>query len=167
MSQDEKLDIMSRFSISNTGNNNNSNALDLLVSTTVIEVGVDIPEASIMVIEHAERFGLSQLHQLRGRIGRDGQRSTCLLLYSNNLGETARSRLMILRKTNDGFLIAEEDLKIRGSGDLLGTQQSGFPEFKVANIEEHKHLLSIARDEAKLLIGKDPTLVSSLSLIHI
>lgn len=161
MSQDEKLDIMSRFSISNTGNNNNSNALDLLVSTTVIEVGVDIPEASIMVIEHAERFGLSQLHQLRGRIGRDGQRSTCLLLYSNNLGETARSRLMILRKTNDGFLIAEEDLKIRGSGDLLGTQQSGFPEFKVANIEEHKHLLSIARDEAKLLIGKDPTLVSS------
>ena len=114
-----------------------------------------------MVIEHAERFGLSQLHQLRGRIGRDGQKSTCLLLYSNNLGETAKSRLTILRNTNDGFLIAEEDLKLRGSGDLLGTQQSGFPEFRVASIEDHKHLLPLARDEAKLLISRDPTLTSS------
>jgi len=162
MSQEKKLHTMSKFATSKMGvDKNNTDSLDLLVSTTVIEVGVDIPEASIMVIEHAERFGLSQLHQLRGRIGRDGQKSTCLLLYSNNLGETAKSRLTILRNTNDGFLIAEEDLKLRGSGDLLGTQQSGFPEFRVASIEDHKHLLPLARDEAKLLISRDPTLTSS------
>ena len=97
----------------------------LLVATTVIEVGVDVPEATVMVIEHAERFGLAQLHQLRGRIGRGAERSTCLLLYKAPLGETAKARLAILRETEDGFRIAEEDLRLRGEGDVLGTRQSG------------------------------------------
>ena len=97
----------------------------LLVATTVIEVGVDVPEASVMVIEHAERFGLAQLHQLRGRIGRGAERSTCLLLYKAPLGETAKARLAIMRETDDGFRIAEEDLRLRGEGDVLGTRQSG------------------------------------------
>src|SRR5204862_7821806 len=109
---------MSRFS---TGKR------QLLVATTVIEVGVDVPAATIMVVEHAERFGLSQLHQLRGRIGRGSERSTCLLLYRAPLGETAKARLAIMRDTDDGFRIAEEDLRLRGEGDLLGTRQSGMP----------------------------------------
>ena len=113
----------------------------LLVSTTVIEVGVDVPEATVMAIEHAERFGLSQLHQLRGRIGRGSGKSTCLLLYRNPLGETAKARLAILRETEDGFRIAEEDLKLRGEGDVLGTRQSGLPSFRVASVEAHGHLL--------------------------
>ena len=102
----------------------------LLVATTVIEVGVDVPEATIMVIEHAERFGLAQIHQLRGRVGRGRERSTCLLLYRAPLGETAKARMEILRETEDGFRIAEEDLRLRGEGDVLGTRQSGMPGFK-------------------------------------
>ena len=113
----------------------------ILVATTVIEVGVDVPEASVMVIEHAERFGLAQLHQLRGRIGRGTERSTCLLLYKAPLGETAKARLAILRETDDGFRIAEEDLRLRGEGDVLGTRQSGMPGFRLARLEVHGKLL--------------------------
>jgi ATP-dependent DNA helicase RecG len=132
----------------------------LLVATTVIEVGVDVPEATVMVIEHAERFGLAQLHQMRGRIGRGAGRSTCLLLYKAPLGETAKARLNIMRETEDGFRIAEEDLRLRGEGDVLGTRQSGMPGFRVARIEVHGKLIGAARDDAALVLAKDPTLAS-------
>jgi ATP-dependent DNA helicase RecG len=130
----------------------------LLVATTVIEVGVDVPEATIMVIEHSERFGLAQLHQLRGRIGRGPGASTCLLLYKAPLGETAKARLAVLRETEDGFRIAEEDLKLRGEGDLLGTRQSGLPGFHIARIETHGKYLGAARDDAALALSRDPSL---------
>jgi ATP-dependent DNA helicase RecG len=132
----------------------------LLVATTVIEVGVDVPEASVMVIEHAERFGLAQLHQLRGRIGRGAEHSTCLLLYKAPLGETAKARLAIMRDTEDGFRIAEEDLKLRGEGDVLGTRQSGMPGFRLANIAVHGKYIGAARDDATLMLQRDPTLSS-------
>jgi ATP-dependent DNA helicase RecG len=132
----------------------------LLVATTVIEVGVDVPEASVMVIEHAERFGLAQLHQLRGRIGRGAERSTCILLYRAPLGATAKARLAILRETEDGFRIAEEDLKLRGEGDVLGTRQSGEPGFRVARLVFHTKLLAAARDDATLILTRDPKLES-------
>jgi ATP-dependent DNA helicase RecG len=135
-----------------------SGAAQLLVATTVIEVGVDVPEATVMVIEHAERFGLAQLHQLRGRIGRGGKSGTCLLVYAPPLTATAKARLSILRDTDDGFLIAEEDLKLRGSGEVLGTRQSGLPEFKLADIAVHGDLVAAARDDAKLIIARDPDL---------
>jgi len=130
----------------------------LLIATTVIEVGVDVPEATIMVIEHAERFGLAQLHQLRGRIGRGPGASTCLLLYRAPLGETAKARIAILRETEDGFRIAEEDLKLRGEGDVLGTRQSGFPGFQIARPEVHGKYLGAARDDAALILSRDATL---------
>ncbi|MFN3459781.1 MAG: ATP-dependent DNA helicase RecG [Oceanibaculum sp.] len=133
-------------------------AVDLLVSTTVIEVGVDVPAATIMVIEHAERFGLAQLHQLRGRIGRGDKPSTCILLYQKPLSETATARLKILRETEDGFVIAEEDLKLRGAGDLLGTKQSGMPTFRLADLSVHGELLQAARDDARLVLDRDPDL---------
>ncbi len=132
----------------------------LLVATTVIEVGVDVPEASVMVIEHAERFGLAQLHQLRGRIGRGAERSTCILLYKAPLGATAKARLAILRETEDGFRIAEEDLKLRGEGDVLGVRQSGEPGFRIARLEFHAKLLGAARDDATLVLTRDPKLKS-------
>ena len=132
----------------------------LLVATTVIEVGVDVPEATVMVIEHAERFGLAQLHQLRGRIGRGAEHSTCLLLYKGPLGQTAKARLNIMRETEDGFRIAEEDLKLRGEGDVLGTRQSGLPGFRIARIEVHGKLIGAARDDAALVLAQDPTLAS-------
>jgi ATP-dependent DNA helicase RecG len=132
----------------------------LLVATTVIEVGVDVPEASVMVIEHAERFGLAQLHQLRGRIGRGASKSSCLLLYQGPLGEISRARLNIMRETDDGFRIAEEDLRLRGAGELLGTRQSGFPEFRLADLAVHGDLLAAARDDAQLIMNKDPDLDS-------
>ena len=132
----------------------------LLVATTVIEVGVDVPEATIMVIEHAERFGLAQIHQLRGRVGRGAGKSTCLLLYRAPLGETAKARLAILRDTEDGFRIAEEDLRLRGEGDVLGTRQSGSPGFQVARLETHGKYLGAARDDAALVLARDPKLES-------
>lgn len=134
--------------------------LDILVATTVIEVGVNVPEATIMVIEHAERFGLSQLHQLRGRVGRGADKSYCFLLYTGPLGETAKERLSIMRETEDGFLIAEKDLQLRGSGDILGVRQSGQAEFRLADLAVHADLLATARDDARLIIGKDEELES-------
>jgi ATP-dependent DNA helicase RecG len=145
----EKDAAMARFAAGETR---------LLVATTVIEVGVDVPEATVMVIEHAERFGLAQLHQLRGRIGRGKAPSTCLLLYKAPLGETAKARLAILRDTEDGFRIAEEDLRLRGEGDLLGTRQSGMPGFRVARLEVHGPLLEPARQDAMLTLARDPNL---------
>jgi ATP-dependent DNA helicase RecG len=132
--------------------------VDLLVATTVIEVGVDVPEATVMVIEHAERFGLAQLHQLRGRIGRGDKASTCLLLYSSPLTETGHARLAVMRDTEDGFLIAEEDLRLRGAGEVLGTRQSGLPTFRMADPAAHASLFPVARDDARLLLNQDPEL---------
>lgn len=133
----------------------------VLVATTVIEVGVDVPEATIMVVEHAERFGLAQLHQLRGRVGRGAARSTCLLLYQPPLGDAAKARLQMLRSTEDGFLIAEEDLRLRGPGEVLGVRQSGLPEFRLADLAVHGDLLACARDDARLIISTDPELKSA------
>ncbi len=133
---------------------------DLLVSTTVIEVGVDVPQASVMVIEHAERFGLAQLHQLRGRVGRGSDESACILLFGAPLSEMAKQRLSVMRDTEDGFLIAEKDLELRGAGEVLGTRQSGLPAFHLANLEAHADLMAIAHSEARLLAEKDPQLTS-------
>jgi len=134
--------------------------IDLLVATTVVEVGVDVPKATIMVIEHAERFGLAQLHQLRGRIGRGAKPSTCLLVYTAPLSATAKSRLSILRETDDGFRIAEEDLRLRGAGEVLGTRQSGLPAMRLADLAIHGELLATAREDALLILSRDPQLTS-------
>lgn len=138
--------------------------IDILISTTVIEVGVDVPAASIMIIEHAERFGLAQLHQLRGRIGRGNQKATCLLLYAHASTEIGRKRLQVMRQTNDGFLIAEEDLKLRGGGELLGTKQSGLPRFRLADFATHPdlygELLARAHQEARRICQEDPDLIT-------
>ena len=125
----------------------------LLVATTVVEVGVDVPEASIIVIEHAERFGLAQLHQLRGRVGRSTAQSSCLLVYQPPLSETANKRLSVMRDTNDGFVIAEEDLNLRGPGEFLGQRQSGVPEFVLADLAAHRYLLAIAREQAQIMLA--------------
>ncbi len=132
----------------------------ILVATTVIEVGVDVKEADVMVIEHAERFGLAQLHQLRGRVGRGERQSFCLLLHDNKLGPTARKRLALLRDTDDGFLIADEDYRLRGAGDALGTKQSGLPGYLLADAERDEDLLTMARQDAILLLQRDPKLES-------
>jgi ATP-dependent DNA helicase RecG len=134
--------------------------LSVLVATTVIEVGVDVPDATVMLIEHAERFGLAQLHQLRGRVGRGSAKSSCLLLYAQPLGETAKARLAIMRETEDGFRIAEEDLKLRGAGEVLGTRQSGLPDMHFADLAVHGELLQAARDDARLVVERDPDLRS-------
>ena len=149
MRSTEKEEVMAQFQ---------SGAVKILVATTVIEVGVDVPNASIMVIEHAERFGLAQLHQLRGRVGRGDAAASCILLYKPPLGETAKARLKIMRETDDGFVIAEEDLRLRGAGDILGTRQSGLPEFRLADLEAHRDLLFTARDDAALILNKDSDL---------
>jgi ATP-dependent DNA helicase RecG len=137
-----------------------ANRLKILVATTVIEVGVDVPNANIMVIEHAERFGLAQLHQLRGRVGRGTRESFCMLLHKPPLGETARERLKMMEETDDGFLIAEKDLELRGGGEVLGARQSGVPEFRVANVPAFAELLAAARDDARLVLSQDPQLSS-------
>lgn len=134
--------------------------ISVLVATTVIEVGVDVPAATIMVIEHAERFGLAQLHQLRGRVGRGSGASSCILLYKSPLTETALARLNVLRETEDGFVIAEEDLRLRGAGEVLGTRQSGVPDFRIAAFPAHTELLAAARDDVKLILDRDPELTS-------
>ncbi|MGE3623632.1 MAG: ATP-dependent DNA helicase RecG [Bdellovibrionales bacterium] len=132
--------------------------IKVLVATTVIEVGVDVPNATLMIIEHAERFGLAQLHQLRGRVGRGSGKSSCLLLYLHPLGEMGKARLTMLRETEDGFSIAEEDLRLRGPGELLGTRQSGAPEFRLADLSLHKDLLHMAHDDSCLILSRDPEL---------
>ena len=132
--------------------------ITVLEATTEIEVGVDVPQATVMVIEHAERFGLAQLHQLRGRIGRGGEASVCILLYAQPLGVTAKARIDIMRQTDDGFRIAEEDLRLRGAGEVLGTRQSGLPEMRLADLAVDGELLAIARDDARLVLEKNPGL---------
>lgn len=135
-----------------------SGEAQILVATTVIEVGVDVPNATIIIIEHAERFGLAQLHQLRGRVGRGSARSACLLLFSEPLSETAKARLEVIRKTEDGFEIAEKDLELRGHGDLLGTRQSGMPGYRIAVPDVHKHLLEFAHEDARAVLDRNPGL---------
>ncbi len=133
-------------------------SLQVLVATTVIEVGMDVPEASVMVVEHAEAFGLAQLHQLRGRVGRGTDKATCLLLYDPAAGETARARLAVMRDSDDGFAIAEEDLRLRGPGEALGTRQTGLPRFRLADMAAHAELLGVAQDDARLVLDRDPDL---------
>src|SRR4030095_11459270 len=137
-----------------------SGELKGLVATTVIEVGVDVPNASLIIVEGAERFGLAQLHQLRGRVGRGAAASRCILLRGQNLTETGRARLALMRETNDGFRIAEEDLRLRGPGEILGTRQSGEQEFRVASPEDVAELAPIAQGDARLLLDRDGGLAS-------
>ena len=148
----EKDRVMAQFAAGDIG---------LLVATTVVEVGVDVPAASIMVIENAERFGLAQLHQLRGRIGRGSEASTCLLLYREPLSEMSKARLKVIRETTDGFRIAEEDLKLRGEGDVLGVRQSGLPGYRIARSEAHAQLITQARDEALRIMKENPRLTGA------
>ncbi len=151
LSSDEKDAVMAAFY---------RGEISVLIATTVIEVGVNSPNATVMIIEHAERFGLAQLHQLRGRVGRGDRPGACLLLFKGPLGEAAAARLKILRETDDGFRLAEEDLRLRGAGDLLGSQQSGLPTFRLADLMVHSDLILAARDDAKLIIERDPALES-------
>ena len=151
MNQDEKDHAMSDFISGKT---------KVLVATTVIEVGVDIPNATIIVIEQAERFGLSQLHQLRGRVGRGSDKSSCLLLYKHPLGKTAQRRLEAIRETEDGFALSEIDLAIRGAGDILGTAQAGLARFRIADMEQDIELMQMARDDARLILNKDLQMIS-------
>lgn len=149
MKPDEREPVMQGFA---------GDRYDILVATTVVEVGVDVPDATIMVIEHAERFGLSQLHQLRGRVGRGSRKSSCILLYRHPAGEVGEQRLRIMRETEDGFRIAEEDMRLRGAGDVLGTRQSGMPDFHFADLARDTTLVLAARDDVKLILHKDPKL---------
>ena len=148
MKQKDKDSIMERFK---------NREIDVLISTTVIEVGVDVPNANIMVIENAERFGLAQLHQLRGRVGRGEYQSYCILKYDGN-GETVRQRMKVMCETNDGFIISEKDLELRGSGDFFGTMQHGLPEFKIANLFEDMKILQLVQSVAIKIIAEDPKL---------
>ncbi len=156
MKPEEKEEVMRRFI---------DGQIQILVSTTVIEVGVDVPNASVMVVEHAERFGLSQLHQLRGRVGRGAEQSFCVLLASEKQTEVARARLGIMEETNDGFKIAEKDLEIRGPGEVMGTRQAGLPEFRVANLIRDLDILQNARKEAEFYINQRKTSAEALKMI--
>ena len=153
----DKEEVMRRFV---------AGEIDILVSTSVIEVGVDVPNASVMIVEHAERFGLSQLHQLRGRVGRGAEKSYCVLLTSDKKTAVANERLGIMAKTNDGFVIAEKDLEIRGPGELLGTKQSGLPEFRVANLVRDQQFLEGARKEAEFYLAKGEKSVETSKMIE-
>jgi ATP-dependent DNA helicase RecG len=146
ISSQEKGDIMAAFA---------NHELDILVATTVIEVGVDVPNASLMIIENAERFGLAQLHQLRGRVGRGAVESHCILMYQSPLSQTARDRLTVMRESQDGFVLAEKDLEIRGPGEVLGTRQTGVSSFRVARLPEHNELLEKAQDIASNMVSTD------------
>jgi ATP-dependent DNA helicase RecG len=156
MKPEEKEEVMRRFI---------AGEIQILVSTTVIEVGVDVPNASVMVVEHAERFGLSQLHQLRGRVGRGAEQSYCVLLASEKQTEVARERLGIMEETNDGFKIAEKDLEIRGPGEVMGTRQAGLPEFRVANLVRDLDILQTARKEAQFYINQRKTSAEAAKMI--
>jgi ATP-dependent DNA helicase RecG len=149
----EKQAVMDRFK---------QGAIQLLVATTVIEVGVDVPNASLMIIENAERLGLAQLHQLRGRVGRGNQEASCVLLYSPPIGNLARERLTILRETTDGFRIAEKDLELRGPGEVLGTRQTGMLQFRVADLARDRELLERIPPVAEKLLAERPALVDKL-----
>ena len=153
----EKEEVMRQFTAGD---------IKILVSTTVIEVGVDVPNASVMIVEHAERFGLSQLHQLRGRVGRGAEKSYCILLTSDKKTSVAEERLGIMRKTNDGFVIAEKDLELRGAGELLGTRQSGLPEFRVGNLVRDIQILELARKEAELYLTRREKSVETAKMIQ-
>jgi ATP-dependent DNA helicase RecG len=149
MKTEEKESVMKRFI---------SRHIDILVATTVIEVGVDVPNATVMVVENAERFGLTQLHQLRGRVGRGGHDSFCILISSFKRSEDAEKRLSIMEETTDGFRIAEADLTIRGPGDFLGTKQSGLPQFRFADLMRDARILGEAREDAFRIVTEDPRL---------
>ncbi|MEO1793534.1 MAG: helicase-related protein, partial [Pseudomonadota bacterium] len=152
MSGPEKDSVMARFS---------GGELGILVATTVIEVGVNVPNATIMVIEHAERFGLAQLHQLRGRVGRGDRQSFCILLHATPIGDVAKARIEMMERSEDGFEIAEMDLTLRGGGELLGARQSGEPGYRVAEGPGVTELLEAASDDARLILAEDPRLVSA------
>jgi ATP-dependent DNA helicase RecG len=155
MRADEKDEVMRRFKAGDH---------QVLVSTTVIEVGIDVPNATVMIIEHAERFGLAQLHQLRGRVGRGAHRSLCFLLASYARGDQARERLRVMEETNDGFRIAEKDLELRGPGEFLGTRQSGLPDFRAASILRDGEVLRLAQEDAAAWLRDDPSLRGPESL---
>jgi ATP-dependent DNA helicase RecG len=156
MKSEEKDEVMRRFV---------KGEIQILVSTTVIEVGVDVPNASVMVVEHAERFGLSQLHQLRGRVGRGAEQSYCVLLASEKQTDVARERLGIMEQTNDGFKIAEKDLEIRGPGEIMGTRQAGLPEFRIANLVRDLDILQAARSEAEFYFNESTRSAEAAKLI--
>ena len=149
--EDEKIRILNNFA---------AGKLDYLVSTSVVEVGIDVPNATCMVVEHSENFGLSALHQLRGRVGRSTLQSWCFLAYEKTITEDGKKRLSVLRRTNDGFEIAEEDLKIRGPGELSGLRQSGFLHLKFADLEKDVSMMATARDEVDAILASDPGLLS-------
>jgi ATP-dependent DNA helicase RecG len=151
MKDSDKEAVMAKFC---------ANEIKVLVATTVIEVGVNVPNANVMIIEHAERFGLAQLHQLRGRVGRGERASYCILIHDGKLSEGAKQRLQMMRATEDGFLLAEKDMELRGSGDILGTRQSGIPDFKLVDFNIHRPLLELARDQARYILSRDPHLKS-------
>ena len=135
--------------------------INILICTTIVEMGLDIPEANTIIINNAQNFGLSQLHQLRGRVGRGNAQSTCILLFEGPLTDNAKRRLKVMKETNDGFLIAEEDLDIRGAGEILGSKQSGIPNFRLSNLDKHKHILEEARGVAMDIVKEDPDLKKS------
>ena len=155
MTSTEKEDIISQFA---------KKRINILVSTTVIEVGIDIPNATVMLIENAERFGLTQLHQLRGRVGRGADQSYCILVRRNTT-DTSLNRLKVLEKTNDGFEVADEDLRLRGPGEFFGLKQSGFLKFKIANLVMDEKIIQLARKTATNIIKKDPSLISKKNKI--